>query len=401
MVRDVVAFLRRTHDAEIATAAGDAESLEDRDRAAIFLAAKLVDSESGALAAPAVIVHGRSGGSGASSPSSGGSDWEAVEDQPLDSQSASLPLTPSAAEDAHVPMTAENKAYVALHPHGRRVPGTLAFAPRPKDDTLTLGAATMVSSSASLQKTRPTLSPSLPTRPLPAGLGSASDALTAFALAHLEAGHLAAATRPFFAPHLSGGGSSERCGGASDASLSALRTTPLLPLVVPAGLYVAWRAPVRQRLVFAFTTLEDALSLGSIPSTTGAAAAMPSERPQENEEDAHGGIAAVAVISVPSPLPAAEAASVVRVLAVAEASGCIPAALAAATALHDEGAVRRLLLLAVEAGKSEGKYKACVGGGLVHASDYSAAAEVLAAELEGDRWAAALAWAGAVVRGLL
>jgi len=278
-------------------------------------------------------------------------------------------------------------------------------------------------------------------------LVSATEALTLSVLRHLGAGRVYAATRPFRtartmaliggvpSPDTSTAASStataassgsvgveeeEGDRGQEEVAKTAMSSSLLLQGLLPCGARVAWAAPVRQRLVFAFTTLEDTFALSRIHRSTHmrneGEEPVPTLQPTFSSfgESSRGYRTASRFIPpVVSTLPADVSSELRLLLDVAEASGCDTWHLAAATALRDRRSVMRWVknknatcspnndaasaantaaaALAAACGTQiDGGGSACPQP--VGLEDYVEVIEVLAAELTGSHWKETLLW---------
>jgi hypothetical protein len=212
------------------------------------------------------------------------------------------------------------------------------------------------------------------------GSGSASpaQALTLFVLQRLSAGHVAAALRPF---------ASVGAGGASLAAGAALW---------PCGGAVAWRAPVRQRLVFAFTRLEDALGLSRLAASAGGGSCGAGGSGRSGDAaTGHRSAGSAGSADARHVLSPGAARDLETLLAVAKACRLDAWSVAAATLLRRKSAIQRALSSPWDSSSS--RSSSCHG---VTAADLEAVVEVLAAELTGALWADTLRWAAGTAREL-
>lgn len=216
---------------------------------------------------------------------------------------------------------------------------------------------------------------------------TSAQVLTLFVLRQLSAGHVAAVLRPF-----------SDVPGSPHGALSF----NLCSSLIPCGWAIAWRAPVRQRLVFAFTCLEDTFNLTRI-ATAGTGTTI---APTTAANTAASGGKDCEDSKAYLKLPLGTARELVKLLEVTSACRLDAWSVAAATLLRDRSAVQRAL--SSPWSHFVGSYSTGTDlGGLalasvhgVTAADYEAVVEVLTAELTGNLWGDTLRWAADTARDM-
>jgi hypothetical protein len=213
---------------------------------------------------------------------------------------------------------------------------------------------------------------------------TSAQVLTLFVLRRLSAGHVDTVLRHF----------------SRNASPVQVGSSTSCGFLIPCGWAIAWRAPVRQRLVFAFTCLEDTFGFTRVTTAaatgtaTSTAAEVPFSISDHEDSDARLKLAPGTVREL------------LKLLQVATACRLDAWSVAAATLLRDRSAVQRALSSPWSLFGGSHISGADLGGlalASVHAvtaADYEAVVEVLTAELTGTHWGATLRWAAETARDM-